>query len=138
MAETVAVAGRHGRSGPHDRSPLFFPPMYSTSLRNRTLGVDSPSRVERAANGDRATHFQIAVYGQRPMHRKRAMECIVSTAFAYGATVGGIPFDRGCRDRAASGDVAGHRQRTVDRHRPEDDERSIDVQRPRDDRLRVG
>ncbi|HEF4738071.1 hypothetical protein KTD19_20505 [Burkholderia multivorans] len=114
------------------------PDTSSTSLRNRTLGVDRPGGVERAADGDRATYFQIAVYGQRPMHRKRPMKRIVSTAFAWGLTVGGMPFDRGRRDRAAGGDVAGYRQRTVDSYRPEDDERPIDVQRPRDDRLCVG
>ncbi|MBU9517188.1 hypothetical protein KTE45_01790 [Burkholderia multivorans] len=64
------------------RGPDISPDTYSTSLRNRTLGVDSASGVERAADGDRATYFQIAVYDQRPMHRKRAMKRIVSTAFA--------------------------------------------------------
>ncbi|QGR85372.1 hypothetical protein FOC34_09400 [Burkholderia multivorans] len=86
-------------SAPHRRD--ISPDTYSTSLRNRTLGVDRPGGVERAADGDRAAHFQIAVYGQRPMHRKRAMKRIVSTAFAYGLTVGGISFDRGRRNRAA-------------------------------------
>ncbi|KVT63193.1 hypothetical protein WK53_22090 [Burkholderia ubonensis] len=111
------------------------PDAYSTTLRNRTLGVNGPNGADGAANGDRAMCFQITVHDQRAMHGKRAMKRIFSSTSAYGRTVGGNPFNPGRSDRAAGGDVTGHRQRAVDSHRPEDDERSVNGERPRDDRL---
>lgn len=44
------------------------PDAYSTTLRNRTLGVNGPNGAGGAAYGDRAICFQITVHDQRTIH----------------------------------------------------------------------